>query len=98
MSKQYRIKCETGKFYLKGGKINIGVKRGNLSLNYFSLAYTILLAISIGLIAVLETTSLNKIILIVFMAYILYRCCFFKDWYRRRIINLFNKSKEHIEK
>ena len=98
MSKQYKLKAETGKSHLKGGNVNLGVKRGELSLTYFSLAYTILITISIGLIAVLETTSLNKIILTVLMGYILYRCCFLKDWCRRRIVNLFNKSKEHIEK
>ena len=98
MPKQYKLKAETGKFYLKGRNVNLGVKRGELSLSYFSLTYTFLLTISIGLITILETTSLNKIILTILMAYILYRCCFLKDWYRRRIVNLFNKSKEHIEK
>ena len=98
MPKQYKLKAETGNFHLKGGNVNLEVKRGELSLTHFSLAYTVLLAISIGLIAVIETISLNKIILIVLMSYILYRCCFLKNWYRNKIVGIFSKSKEHIEK
>ena len=98
MPKQYKLKAETGKFHLKGGNLNLGVKRGEVSWAYFVLAYNISLTISIGLITVFETTSLNKIILIILMSYILYRCCFFKNWCRNKIVVIFSKSKEYVEK
>lgn len=95
----YRLDCETGEYKLKGENISTEIKRGEISWAYFPIAYGILLTISIGIIQLIETLEwYYRIILILVVAVIIFRLCFFSAVFRNKIVGLFSKSKEFIEK
>ncbi len=78
--------------------IEKNVKRGDKSWNYFSIAYGILLAISSSIISVLDLRSIYKAILIMVLAVSLFWLCFYNDWFRNKIVGIFSKSQEKIER
>lgn len=74
------------------------LKRGEISWVYFPIAYNILLTISVGLLSVLEIQWFYKFILIIIASIVLFRLCFFNSWFRNKIVEIFTKSKDFIEK
>jgi len=73
------------------------LKRGEISWAYFPIACSILITISIGLISVLEIQWFYKFILIIIVSFILFKLCFYNNWFRNKIVGIFSKSKEFIE-
>ncbi|MCL4400100.1 hypothetical protein M1506_02360 [Patescibacteria group bacterium] len=76
-----------------------GVKRGDISWAYFPIAYGIILTLVVGITSLIEVLSWEgKLIIIVFIAIVFFYLCFFNSYFRKRIVWLFTKSKNHIEK
>jgi hypothetical protein len=76
-----------------------GVKRGETSWAYFPIAYTIILTLTIGIIVLLEVIGwILRAGIIVGLATLFFYLCFFNDGFRNKIVWVFSKSKEHIEK
>lgn len=95
----HKMKCTTGKYSLEPSLINLGIKRGDISWAYFPIAYGVILTIIIGIIQLVEIISwYNRVILIIFLGILSFYFCFFNDSFRRKIVWLFQRSKEHIEK
>lgn len=78
--------------------IELNLKRGDKSWNYFQIAYGFLLAISLSIIAVLDIKSIYKVILILVLAVFLFWLCFYNDWFRNKIVGIFTKSQEKVER
>src|SRR3989344_6260072 len=98
--KDYRITAETGYFIAKGVSLEMRVKRGEKSWGYFILAYSILLAISLGLIAILPDFNyglLIKSILMVVISVFLFYLCFSNIWFRNKTVGIFSKYQEKEE-
>jgi hypothetical protein len=93
------IKAETGGYKLMGGGVSFGLKRGDISWAYFPIAYAIILTITIGIIQLIEILYWPyRILLIIIFASLFFYFCFFNNWLRTKIVGLFSKSKEHIER
>lgn len=71
--------------------------RGEKSFEYFRYAYAILLAIAFGVIALLDMSSTRKILLVLFAAVILYRLCFFNNYFRNKIVGVMSSAETHKE-
>lgn len=78
--------------------LEMKVKRGETSWNYFNIAFGILLAIVLAIISVLNISPPWKALMIIVSAIILFYFCFFNTWFRNKIVGVMNKSKEKIEK
>lgn len=94
----YRLKAETGKFKLSGKEISLELKRGDISWAYFPIAYNILLTIALAIITSTNHSVLVKITTIIIISLLLFYLCFFGPTFRNKIIGLFLKSKNYIEK
>jgi hypothetical protein len=94
----YVLKALTGKYKMNGEKVSLEIKRGETSWAYFPLAYNILLTISVGIISCSENDSRVKFLAILLISCLLFYLCFFGPSFRNRIVGLFSKSKEFIEK
>jgi len=76
-----------------------GIKRGDISWAYFPIAYTIILTLTVGVISLLEMVHwILRIVIIIGVAGLFFYLCFFNDYFRKKIVDFFDKSKEHIEK
>lgn len=77
--------------------VEIKIKRGEQSWNYFQITFFILLTVILGIISFLNIKVLYKIILTILSVIILVRLCFFNNWVRNKIVGLMIKSKEKVE-
>lgn len=76
-----------------------GIKRGDISWAYFPIAYGIILTLIVGVISLVNVVDWwYRIIAIFILGGIFFRLCFFNDCFRGAIVNLFNKSKTHVER
>ena len=76
-----------------------GVKRGEISWAYFTIAYTIILTLIVGIISLLDIINwILRVGIIIGLAILFFYLCFFNDRFRNKIVGFFSKSKEHIEK
>lgn len=90
---------ETLKFTDSFADLGASLKRGEISWAYFPIAYGIILTIAIGIIQLIEPFLwYYRIGLIIVFAILLFQLCFFDSHFRNKIVGLFSKSKEHIEK
>ena len=96
--KVYQFITEPTQYHLKGGGASFGVKRGEGSWAYFPLAYNILLTIAVGIISCAENDARIKILAILLVSSLLFYLCFFGPSFREKIVELFTKSKEFIER
>ncbi len=75
------------------------VKRGETSWAYLSIAYSIILTLIIGVISLLDIISwILRVGIMMGLAILFFCLCFFNDYFRKKIVGFFSKSKEHIEK
>ena len=98
--KDYKMTTETGYFTAKGGSLEMRVKRGEKSWGYFGLAYSILMAVFLGLISILPDFNyglLIKGILIIIISLLLFYLCFSNQWFRNKTVGLFSKYQEKEE-
>ena len=96
--KHYKSFVETVKLNAKVGSVETKVKRGDISFNWLLIAYTILLAVFIGVITIIPSLDfLSKLTFIILGAILLFLLCFRNKWSRQKIINLFSKAKEMEE-
>lgn len=76
----------------------VEVKRGEISWGYFHFTYGLL---SILILEIINTTEAFKgyktLITITDLSMLLY-LCFFSSWFRNKIVGVFSKSKELVEK
>lgn len=77
--------------------VELRIKRGEKSWNYFQITYAVLLVVILAIISVLNIQWIFKMILIVCFAVILFRLCFFNNWVRNKIVGTMTKSQEKIE-
>jgi len=75
----------------------IQIKRGKESWLLFTIAYGVLLTISIGIIDILPIYWIFKLVLIILAGIFLYWLCF-KTKFRNKIVGLKKKSMDKIEK
>jgi len=76
-----------------------GMKRGDLSWAYFSIAYGILLSISVGIIQIIDFLMwYHRIVLILIIAFMWFYLCFFNAKFKKFLVRFFNKSKNLVEK
>lgn len=97
-SRIYKMECEPEKFRVIDGEVSAGIKRGEASWAYFPLAYSILLTITVGIISCADNDAGLKVLALVMVSFLLFYLCFFGPSFRNKIVNLFSKSKEFIEK
>jgi len=74
------------------------VQRGETSLSYFLIVYSILLTIFISCISVIEINSTIKIFFIILSGVLLFWLCFFNVRFRNFIVTMFGRIKEFKEK
>lgn len=79
-------------------KLEVKIKRGEKSWNYFVISYAILLTLVIAIVSVLEIRWFHKVPLILIGMLFLFRLCFFNNWFRNKIVGIMSKSQEKIEK
>lgn len=77
--------------------VEIKIKRGEQSWNYFQITFFIVLTVILAIISFLNIKVLYKIILTILSVIILFRLCFFNNWLRNKIVGLMIKSKEKVE-
>jgi len=77
--------------------LEVKVKRGEKSWNYFVIAYSALLAIVLTSISIVDISWEYKVLGIIFLALILFYLCFFNDWFRNKIVGIMSKSQEKNE-
>ena len=90
------LDAETGEYKTKGNNISLEIKRGEISWAYFLLAYNILLTIAVGIISFAD--DICKILTLIVASSGLFYLCFFGPSFRNKIVGLFSKSKEFVEK
>jgi len=90
------LNAETGEYKTKGSGVSFELKRGEASWAYFPLAYNILLTIVVGIISF--AGNLYKISALIIVSLGLFYLCFFGPSFRNKIVGLFSKSKEFVEK
>jgi 4-hydroxybenzoate polyprenyltransferase len=78
----------------------IKIKRGDISWGYFVITYTVLLAVILAIISVLNINWFFKIIFIILTVIFLFWLCFRNDWFRNTIVGFITrlKSKEEVYK
>lgn len=96
--KKYELKASTGRFNLKQGEVSFKIKRGDASWAMFPIAYTILLTIILSIISYTTVNVLYKVVAAIFISLGLFYLCFFGSTTRNKILTLFMKSKNFIEK
>ncbi len=79
------------------GSLFMVVTRGEKSLEYFRCAYAILLSFAFGVIALLDISNLYQILLMLLTVIILYRLCFFNNYFRNKIVGVMSKPALHKE-
>lgn len=79
-------------------KLEIQVKRGDKSWNYFVIVCNILLVLVIAIISVLSIEWLYKVVLILISSVFIFWLCFFNAWFRNKIVGIMSKSQEKVEK
>ncbi|MBU2578900.1 hypothetical protein KKA09_02175 [Patescibacteria group bacterium] len=102
-----QCKKETSNFFKKelvetinlSASLEGGVKRGEISWAHFPIAYTIILTLFVGIISLLEIICwILRVELIIGLSILFFYLCFFNDYFRKKIVWFFSKSKEHMEK
>lgn len=77
--------------------ININVKRGSKSFNYFVIVFGILSSFAVAVISVIDIYWLAKIFFLVISLIICFYFCFWNDWFRNKIVGVMSKIQDKIE-
>lgn len=78
--------------------LEIKVKRGEESWNYFVLIFGIISALLISVVSLVELYRITKIILVTVVIVLSFYCCFINNWYRNKIVGIMTKLKDKPEK
>jgi len=94
----YKLKTEAGKFGVKGGSLEMKVKRGDVSFGWFLVAYNIILTIFVSVVSIIPCIGFFiKFSLIILGSILLFKFCLFNGWFRNKVVGLFSKAKEMEE-
>ena len=77
--------------------INIKVKRGSQSFNYFVVAFGALSSISLAIVSIVEVYWPIKVISLIVSLVICFYFCFWNDWFRNKIVGVMSKIQDKIE-
>ncbi len=94
----YKLKAEHGEIGVKGGGVEMKVKRGDVSFGWFLVAYNIILTIFVSVVSIIPCFGfLVKFSLIILGSILLFQFCLFNGWFRNKVVGLFSRAKEWEE-
>ena len=78
--------------------LEIKVKRGEESWNYFVFIFGVISTLLISLVSFVELYWITKIILVIVVIVFSFYCCFINNWCRNKIVGMMTKLKDKTEK